>query len=158
MKAASKLSDAEFHRMAQSHGDAGKIAFEALHERTKPEPFTLKQSRDFFHALHKARGPVAKANLLRSRLATLSAREGQYVVKILSGDLRVGLREGLVEEAIARAFEAPLDEVKEANMLLGDMGDTATLTSRRELHRAELSIFRPIKCIDRKSTRLNSSH
>jgi DNA ligase-1 len=145
--AASKLSDAEFHRVAHRHGDAGKTAIEALHGRTKSEPITLKQSRDFFDALHKTRGPVAKAEQLRSRLTTLSAREGQYVVKILSGDLRIGLREGLVEEAIAHAFEAPLDEVKEANMLLGDTGATATLASRKELHRAELSIFRPIKCM-----------
>ncbi len=147
MMAASKLSEAEFHRMAHGHGDAGKTALEALHERIKPEPFTLEQSRDFFNALHKARSAVAKTELLRSRLATLSAREGQYVVKILSGDLRIGLREGLVEEAIARAFEAPLDEVKESNMLLGDIGATATLASRKELHRAELSIYRPIKCM-----------
>ena len=147
MMAASKLGDAEFHRLAHSHGDAGKTAFEALQGRTRPEPFTLKQSRDFFDALHRARGPVAKTELLGSRLATLSAREGQYVVKILSGDLRIGLREGLVEEAIARAFEVPLDEMKEASMLLGDTGATATLASRKELHRAELSIFRPIKCM-----------
>jgi DNA ligase-1 len=147
MMTASKLSDAEFHRVAHRHGDAGKTAFEALHERTKPQPFTLKQSRDFFDALHKTRGPAAKTELLRSRLATLSAREGQYVVKILSGDLRIGLREGLVEEAIARAFGAPLDDVKEANMLLGDTGTTATLASQKELQRAELSIFRPIKCM-----------
>jgi DNA ligase-1 len=147
MMAASKLSDAEFHRIAHSHRDAGKTAFEALHGRTKPEPFTLKQSRDFFDALRKARGPVTKTELLRSRIATLSAREGQYLVKILSGDLRIGLREGLVEESIARAFEMPVDEVKEANMLLGDIGATATLTSRKELHSAELSIFRPIKCM-----------
>jgi DNA ligase 1 len=147
MMASSKLGDAEFHRIAHSHGDAGKTAFEALEGRTRPELFTLKQSRDFFDALHKAHGPVAKTELLGSRLATLSAREGQYVVKILSGDLRIGLREGLVEEAIARAFEVPLDEVKEASMLLGDTGATATLASRKELHRAELSIFRPIKCM-----------
>src|SRR6266480_2264554 len=140
MMTSSKLSDAEFHRVAHSHGDAGKTAFQALHGRTKPQPFTLKQSNDFFDALHKTRGPAAKTELLRSRLATLSASEGQYVVKILSGDLRIGLREGLVEEAIARAFEAPLDEVKEANMLLGDIGAAATLASRKELHRAELSI------------------
>ena len=69
------------------------------------------------------------------------------MVKILTGDLRIGLREGLVEEAIARAFDVPLDEVSEANMLLGDIGATAALASRRELDRAELSIFRPIKCM-----------
>ena len=144
---AAELSDVEFHRIAHSHGDAGKSTFEALGGRTKPEPFTLVQSRDFFEALYKTRGPVAKTGLLQSRLARLSALEGQYVVKILTGDLRIGLREGLVEDAIARAFEVPLDQVKEANMLLGDIGATATLAVRRELHRAELSIFRPIKCM-----------
>jgi DNA ligase-1 len=93
------------------------------------------------------RGPVAKKDALQNRLARLIAREGQYVVKILSGDLRIGLREGLVEEAIAKAFAAPLDEVKEANMLLGDIGRTAVLAKRQELHRAELTLFRPIKCM-----------
>ena len=147
MMAAAKMSDAEFHRIAHRHGDAGKTAFEALDGRTSPEPFTLKQSRNFFEELQRTRGPIAKTELLRSRLATLSGREAQYVVKILTGDLRIGLRESLVEEAIARAFETLLDEVKEANMLLGDIGATAALASRRELHRAELSIFRPIKCM-----------
>src|SRR5436309_13474631 len=93
------------------------------------------------------RGPIAKTELLQSCLARLSAREGQYVVKILTGDLRIGLREGLVEEAIARAFVEPLDRVKEANMLLGDIGATAALALRKELEDAELSIFRPIKCM-----------
>jgi len=147
MMAAAKLSDAEFQRIARGHGDAGKTAFEALDGRTSAEPFTLEQSRNFFEALQRTRGPIAKNELLRSRLARLSAREAQYVVKILTGDLRIGLREGLVEEAIARAFETPLGEVKEANMLLGDIGATATLASQKQLHRAELSIFRPIKCM-----------
>src|SRR5438874_4309508 len=93
------------------------------------------------------RGPIAKTELLQSCLARLSAREGQYVVKILTGDLRIGLREGLVEEAIARAFLEPLDRVKEANMLLGDIGATAALALRKKLDWAELSIFRPIKCM-----------
>src|ERR1700726_2369083 len=144
---AAELSEAGFRRLAYSHGDAGKTACEALDGRTNPEPFALTRSRDFFDMLHKTRGPIAKTELLQSRLTGISAREGRYVVKILSGDLRIGLREGLVEEAIATAFDVALDEVKEANMLLGDIGATATLASRRELQRAELSIFRPIKCM-----------
>ncbi len=144
---AAKLSEAEFRRIAHSHGDVGKTAFEALDGRTQSESFTLLQSKEFFEQLQKARGPITKIELLQKRLSVLSAREGQYVVKILTGDLRIGLREGLVEEAIARAFEAPLDDVKEANMLLGDIGATALIASQNELHRAELSIFRPIKCM-----------
>jgi len=142
---ASKLTESEFRTIARSHGDAGKTAFEALDGRTSPQPFGISESRTFFDELQKLRGPLTKTELLQKRFAHLSAREAEYVVKILTGDLRIGLREGLVEEAIAAAFDAPLDEVKEANMLLGDIGQTASLASRCELHRAELSLFRPIK-------------
>jgi DNA ligase-1 len=142
---ATKLAEPDFRRIATSHGDAGKTALEALEGRTIAEPFTLAESRELFESLHKTRGPLGKTELLQKRLGKLSAREGQYVVKILTGDLRIGLREGLVEEAIAAAFSAPLDEVKEANMLLGDIGAAAVLASKGELERAELSLFRPIK-------------
>src|SRR5260370_12651185 len=144
---AAKLSEAKFRRIAYSHGDAGKTAFEALDGRTNPDPFALSGSRDFVDMLHKTRGPIAKTELLQSRLTGISAREGQYVVKLLTGDLRIGLREGLVEEAIATAFDVALEDVKEANMVLGDIGATASLASRRELQHAEMSIFRPIKCM-----------
>ena len=147
LQAASKIDDTEFHRIASTHGDAGKTAFDALDGRTTPQPFSLFESGKLFEDLHLARGPIAKAELLRNRFSRLSAREGEYVVKILTGDLRIGLREGLVEEAIAKAFDASHEQVREANMLLGDIGKTALLASRNELARAELSIFRPIKCM-----------
>jgi ATP-dependent DNA ligase I len=144
---ATKIGDSEFHRIASRHGDAGKSAFEVLDGRTAPQPFTILESAELFQDLQRARGPIAKAKLLRERFSILSAREGEYVVKILTGDLRIGLREGLVEEAISRAFDVSLEEVKRANMLLGDIGRTALLASRKELHSAELSMFRPIKCM-----------
>jgi DNA ligase-1 len=147
LQAATDISDSDFHRVAAKHGDAGKTAFEILDRRTRPGPFTISESRELFENLHRARGPIAKVELLEKRFSILSAKEGEYVVKILTGDLRIGLREGLVDEAIATAFGVPLADVKEANMLLGDIGATAVLASRKELHRAELSIFRPIKCM-----------
>ena len=147
MLGATKIGEAELHRIAASHGDLGNTAFEAFDGRTQAKPFAITESREFFEKLHRARGPIAKTQLLQTQFANLSAREGKYIVKILTGDLRIGLREGLVEDAIANAFDVPLDEVKQANMLLGDIGQTALLASRRELDRAELSIFRPIKCM-----------
>jgi DNA ligase-1 len=144
---ATKIEDSEFHEIASRHGDAGKSAFEVLDGRTAPQPFTILESAELFQNLQRARGPIAKAKLLQERFSILSAREGQYLVKILTGDLRIGLREGLVEEAIAKAFDVSLEEVKQANMLLGDIGRTALLASRKELHSAELSMFRPIKCM-----------
>src|SRR5437870_324455 len=147
LQAATSIDDAELHRIAGAHGDAGKSAFEVLDGRTAPQPFSIRESHELFENLHRARGPNAKAKLLQNRLSILSPREGEYVVKILTGDLRIGLREGLVEEAITKAFNVPLEEVREANMLSGDIGQTALLASRKELHRAELSLFRPIKCM-----------
>ena len=147
LQAATHIDDTELHRTASAHGDAGRSAFEILDGRTAPQLFSIRDSRELFENLHRARGPNAKAKLLQNRLSILSPREGEYVVKILTGDLRIGLREGLVEEAIAKAFDVPLEEVREANMLSGDIGQTALLASRKELHRAELSLFRPIKCM-----------
>jgi DNA ligase-1 len=145
LQSAAKVSETEFRRIASSHGDAGKSAFEVLDGRTKPEPFSMAESRELFESLQRSRGPLAKAELLQTRLQKLSPVEGQYLVKILTGDLRIGLKEGLVEEAIAKAFGAEVDEVKEANMLLGDIGATASLASEKNLGSAELSLFRPIK-------------
>src|SRR5437762_1519517 len=105
LQGATKIGDAAFHSIAARHGDAGKTAFEVLDARTTPRPFTIVESRELFESLHRARGPLAKAQLLQDRFSISSAREGQYIVKILTGDLRIGLREGLVEEAIARAFD-----------------------------------------------------
>ncbi|CAN5552110.1 hypothetical protein BH20VER3_BH20VER3_16800 [soil metagenome] len=144
---ASRHGNAELRQIASSHGDASKAAREALTGRTVPEPFSLGEAQLLFEELHRARGPVAKTEVLQDRLRRLTPLAAQYVVKILTGDLRIGLREGLVEEAIARAFEVPLDELKEAHMLLGDIGQTALLAARRELDRAELTLFRPIKCM-----------
>jgi DNA ligase-1 len=147
LRDATRIGDAEFHRIAGRHGDAGKTAFEVLDGRTAPQPFSILESAELFQNLQGARGPIAKAKLLQDRFSILSAREGEYIVKILTGDLRIGLREGLVEESIAKAFDVPLEEVKRTNMLLGDVGQTALLASRRELHEAALSMFRPIKCM-----------
>ena len=48
----------------------------------------------------------------------------------MTGDLRIGLKESLVEEAIARAYGGtPLAEVQRANMLLGDIGRDGALAA-----------------------------
>jgi len=144
---ATKITDDQLHHIAASHGDLSKTAHDVLEGRTTPKPFAIVESKNLFDELHRVRGPISKTQLLQRQFANLSALEGEYLVKILTGDLRIGLREGLVEEAIARGFDVPLEQVKEANMLLGDVGQTALLASAKELDRAELSIFRPIKCM-----------
>ena len=98
-----------------------------------------------FAAIAIARGAAAKSAALRGLLERCDAVCAKSVVKILSGDLRIGLREGHLEAAIAAAFERPLTDVQTAGMLTGDLGHTAELARDDALGDAELVLFRPLK-------------
>ncbi|MGC2193029.1 MAG: ATP-dependent DNA ligase [Terriglobales bacterium] len=98
----------------------------------------------FFRRIAAARGPAAKAALVRELLGRATPLEAKYLVKIMTGDLRIGLKESLVEEAIARAFGGTLAEVQRANMLLGDIGETVRLAARSELAEAHMRMFHPL--------------
>jgi DNA ligase 1 len=141
-------SDHELTGIYRRHGDAGSVAAEALRERPDSGPLltslSLTEVQRTFRTIASARGAAAKGALLRQLLERGTPLEAKYIVKIISGDLRIGLKESLVEEAIARAFEAPLGDVKRANMLLGDLGETLRLASERKLADACLRLFHPI--------------
>ena len=142
---ASGGTEQQLREISHHHADAGKSAREILEGRTNPEPFGLLDAREFLDRMETARGPIAKKELLEHRLARLGALEAKYLVNILTGELRIGLKEGLVEEAVAAAFQVPLDQIKEANMLLGDIGAVAIRAARGTLAEVEPRIFTPIK-------------
>ena len=143
--AVSGLSEGELRTIARTHADAGKTAYEVLLERTTPQPFSVVESREFFAALQAARGPAAKGELLQARLAALAPLAASYVVRIVTGDLRIGLKSGLVEEAIAAAFDQPASSVRQAHMLTGDLGEVATRAAQQTLGEATLRLFHPIQ-------------
>ncbi len=143
--AVSGVSEDQLRRLGTSLADLSEVAEAVLPGRTKPEPFSLVESMRLFDELEKTRGPVKKGELLQQNLARLSSLEGRYVIKILTGELRIGLKEGLLEEALAAAFDRTADGIREANMLLGNLGKVARLARAGELNRAELTLFQPIK-------------
>jgi len=147
LQGATGMTEQELRALSRHHADAGKTAHDALIDRTSPAPFSIADSALFFDELQRAKGPVAKTEWMTRRLSTLTAREGSYVVRILTGDLRIGLKEGIVAEAIASAFEVPIDDVRGALMLLGDMGETALLASQNNLRAATLRLFHPVQCM-----------
>jgi DNA ligase-1 len=143
----SQKTEGELTELYRQHGDAGSVAAAALHTGARPDPTpgpSLREVQKVFYAIAAARGSVAKGALLRALLQRAAALEAKYIIKIITGDLRIGLKESLVEEAIARAFEVPLDAVKRANMLLGDLGETLRLASAGKLGEAGLRLFHPI--------------
>src|SRR5882672_6859052 len=128
----------------RKHGDLGSMAEELLHGRNRDADLPLADVATLFEELAAARVQVQKAELLANAFSRASAGDVKYIVKIITGDLRIGSKESLVEEAIARAFERPLAEVRRANMMTGDIGETLTLAAQNRLARAVVRLFHPL--------------
>ncbi|HEX8161798.1 MAG TPA: ATP-dependent DNA ligase [Pyrinomonadaceae bacterium] len=130
-------------------GDSGEVAFEAFAETGRAEvvrpTFTLAGTEGLIERLSETRGTKNKKLVLVEALRRAAPLEAKYLVKLLIGDLRIGLQEGLVEDAVARAFERPLAEVARVNMLVGDIGEAALRARRGELANVAMRLFHPIK-------------
>ncbi len=158
-------SEAELTAAYRRLGDLGAVAGEVLREDAKyvqeDEPSMARpgltrasvptqtglsaiEVQAFFRQIAAARGPAAKGALVRELLGRAAPLEAKYLVKVMTGDLRIGLKESLVEEAIARAYGGTLPEVQRANMLLGDIGQTVRLAARSALGEAHMRMFHPL--------------
>lgn len=138
-------TEAGYRAAYQRFADAGDAAEAMLNGRTTPGGVTLGAIADFFAAIAAARGPAAKLDLLGALLTSLSALEAKYLVKIVTGDLRIGLKEGLVEEAIAAAAGQPTERVREANMLSGDIAAVTVAARTGTLDAIQLRVFNPLQ-------------
>jgi DNA ligase-1 len=129
--------------------DLGQAVADVLALRAEdPDPSlspTLGEVAEAFAAMEAAPGPAAKGAVFAALLARCDALTAKYVVKILTGELRIGLREGLLEAAIAEAFDYAQPVVSMALMLTGDTGETAVLAKEERLHEARLCLLHPIK-------------
>jgi len=144
--AAGDLTESEFGQVYLKHSDLGETALEALQRANREGGVVTLEAVDaLFHSLHTAKGALGKLPFLTAVIEQCSPIEGKYLIKVLTGDLRIGLKEGLVEEAIAQAFSASIDDVKTANLLLGHIGETALLARAGQLTSVTLIPFRPVK-------------
>jgi DNA ligase 1 len=146
-----QLADAPAGALGEAYdrsSDLGVAVADVLSRRpVEPPPEvrpTLRDVAEAYAAIQLASGPARKAAIFSDLLARSDALTAKYVVKILTGELRIGLREGLLEAAIGQAFGRPLDDVKWAGMLTGDVGRTAVLARDDRLDEARLVLFHPI--------------
>lgn len=144
---ATGLTLAEYRQISQSQNDAGRttqLVLEQVASSLSPQSHSLADVQRAFDQLREARGPLLKTGALRKMFTSMTPMESRYVVKILTGDTRLGLKEGLLEEAIAKAFAQDPQQVREAHMLTGDIGQAAQLASTGGLELAALTPFQPI--------------
>jgi DNA ligase-1 len=124
------------------YADAGDTVAESFPDDPSRD-ITLVELGEFFDRIAATQGATAKKDVLVELFRKVNAQGARYVVKILTREMRIGLVEGLVESAIAKAFERKLAAVRQANMFTGDIGATALLARSDALESVKMSLFAP---------------
>ncbi|HET8568069.1 MAG TPA: ATP-dependent DNA ligase [Candidatus Limnocylindria bacterium] len=128
----------------QKHADLGDAAAELITTPAAGELLTLADVAGAFDEVAAARGVRPKRDLVLGLLRRADGPSARYIVKIVTGEPRIGLRTGLLEDAIARAFGREHAEVARAHMLAGDIGETAVRARAGTLGEAAFAHFAPI--------------
>ncbi len=150
-KAVAARADASppaFTHALRRHGDIGAAAEELIMQQAGPPAAgpapTLAELEGALAAIAEARGPAAKLKLLSPLLLRCSALECKYILKLISGDMRIGVKQSLVEDAVAAAFERDVAEVRHAGMLLGSLPETVERAHAGTLAEARMRLFHPL--------------
>jgi DNA ligase-1 len=141
------LAAADLRSRTASLGDLGDAvgALAATDPRASARTgLTIADVRELARSLAATTERTAKATLLESAYASARPDQAKYLTKALLGELRIGAREGTVEDAIASAFERDPKAVHEAAVLCPDAGDLAVLARHDELARAVFGVGSPI--------------
>ena len=138
-------SEDDLGRAYQQHADLGDAAAELITDPPDGDRLTLADVAATFDAIARVRGVAPKRDLLLAVLRRADAAAARYIVKIISGEPRIGLREGLLEDAVARAFAQEREAVGRAHMLEGDIGSAALRARAGTLGNAAFAHFAPIE-------------
>lgn len=125
-------------------GDLGEGLALLLTGRTRNEPFPLAEAEAVFARLCAARPQAEKAAILRACFESRRPLALKYFIKVIAGELRIGLQVKMVEEAVAQAAGAPLDAVREANNRSGDLAAVAVAARHGALDSIRATLFHPM--------------
>jgi DNA ligase 1 len=144
--AVSGASDAALTAAYRRHGDLGAAAFDLLiskGEERKAE-LTLAEVSEAVAAMAVARTTAIRAALVEGLLRRATQLEAKYLLKLMLGDMRIGVKQSLVEEAIAVAAGASLEEVRRAVMLEADLNRAVQRAFAGTLPEARMRLFHPL--------------
>ena len=140
-------ADADAVRAAYlRHSDFGDAAADLLAGSEAPDTsLTIADVARTFEQIAASGSGEERIGLFSDLFARATPEEARFIGRISSRETRIGLREGLLEEAVAAAFGAELAAVRRAHMLTGEIGETALLARADRLAGASLSLGRPIR-------------
>jgi DNA ligase-1 len=150
VKELARASDAAMQEAYRRHGDMGAGAFDLLSARIEPvaATLTIEEVAESFAEMAALRGAARvterRQTMLRDLLARATPLEAKYLIKLMLSDMRIGVKQAQVEEAIAVATERDLTAVRRAVMLLGDLSEVVRLADADRLDEARMRLFHPL--------------
>jgi len=136
-------------------GSATKTVFEESKVKRQATFFertlTIEEVRRSLEAIAETIGygsKEKKERLIEALLSLASPLEAKYLVKIFTGEMRTGFNEGLMEQAVSKAFQIPPEVVEKASMTVGDIGEvaaTAKIEGKEGLLKIGFKVFRPVR-------------
>ncbi|MGH9616488.1 MAG: ATP-dependent DNA ligase [Acidobacteriaceae bacterium] len=145
LEAVSKVDGDRFHAVYRKHGDLGGAAEELLRiTKIAPSRLSISDIAARLNSLAVARSQIAKSTQLADALRAISSLEAKYFIKLILGDMRMGVKLSLVEDAIATATGQELAAVRHAGMLLGNVAMVLELARRGALSAARFQMFHPL--------------
>jgi DNA ligase 1 len=134
--------------ISASQNDLARAAKLLLQEiQLSPNPLILSDANDFLRDIEQMEDSLEKVEILAKRLFELHPSEAELVIRLLTGDLRIGLQGDLVLEAAEQAFHTDVGAVRDANMFIGDPGLAAVLAREGRLSEAVLTPLVAIHCM-----------
>ncbi|MFL6498828.1 MAG: ATP-dependent DNA ligase [Nitrososphaera sp.] len=146
-----RLKPDEVQKIYLKHGDMGALA-EYVISKKQQSPLMIQRLLlpDLYDQLRKIADAVgsgsaeAKRKILTGLLINSSPIEAKYLIKIASGEMRIGVVEGLVELAIAKAFDRDVQAIRQAMLLSGDIAQVALLAKKDALSTAIMKPLAPL--------------
>ena len=147
-----RLETKEIQEIYLKHGDMGALAEHAVSKKqwsplVPQRQLLLLDLHDQLRKIADASGPrsaEAKKKILTGLLVNCSPLEARYLVKIATGELRVGAVEGLVELAVGKAFGHDAQSVRQAMLLSGDIAQVTLLAKKDALATAIMKPLAPL--------------
>ena len=143
--AVSSATDVQLTAAYRRHGDLGAAAFDLL--QTKPEYLsetTLAAVAEAFAQMATAKTTAIRAATVEALLRRATPIEAKYLLKLMLGDMRIGVKQSLIEEALAVASEAEVAAVRHAVMLEADLAHVTTRAFAGTLAEARMTLFHPL--------------
>src|SRR5215211_6967500 len=135
------------------HGDIGAMAEYAVSKKHIISLFDQQEKISLSYVYHQFKkianisgsgSNKNKKNILKGLIIACSPLESKYLIKIITGEMRIGSVEGLMEIALSRAFDRELQYIREAMLISGDISQVAVLAKKNILHNAIMRPFVPV--------------